>query len=321
MASANRARPIADGILVLDKPKNVTSMDMVRLAKRTTHVKRVGHAGTLDPIATGVLPICFGQATRLMEFMVDGRKIYKAEFTLGAATDTYDAEGTQTQTGDASSVTREDVEAKFDDYMGVILQTPPMYSALKHEGKRLYELARAGIEVEREAREVVVHDLELLDWAPPKLSIQVECGRGFYMRTFAHDLGISLGCYAYLSELERSKSGAFSIGDTISAEELEQVQDEEQWRDLLLPPDAALRGVEALSVDSAAERHLRNGQSVTLPATSTYAKHLEMRRAYSAASSQWYASTGPTAHGSQSASSTFRYPPLTHRRHHQRVSR
>ena len=281
MASANRVRPIADGILVLDKPKHVTSMNMVRLAKQITHVKRIGHAGTLDPIATGVLPICFGQATRLMEFMVDGRKIYKAEFTLGVATDTYDAEGTQTHLGDASSITREAVEAKFNDFLGVILQKPPMYSALKHEGKRLYELARAGVEVEREAREVVVHGLQLLDWSPPKLTVQVECGRGFYMRTLAHDLGESLGCYAHLSELERTKSGAFSINDTIHAEELEQVKDEDGWRDLLLPPDAALRGVEMLSMDSAAERHLRNGQSITLPATSTYAKHLEMRRAYS----------------------------------------
>ena len=281
MPSVQRTRPVADGILVLDKPKNVTSMEMVRLAKRVTRVKRVGHAGTLDPIATGVLPICFGQATRLMEFMVDGRKIYKAEFTLGAATDTYDADGTQTHTGDASSVTREDVEAKLGDFLGAILQRPPMYSALKHEGQRLYELARAGVEVEREEREVVVHDIELLDWAPPKLTLRVECGRGFYMRTLADDLGESLGCYAHLSELERARSGEFSIEDSVSAEELGQVEDEEAWRDLLLPPDAALRGLETLSVDSAAERHIRDGRSITLPATSTYAKHLEARRAYS----------------------------------------
>ena len=281
MPSVQRTRPVADGILVLDKPKNVTSMEMVRLAKRVTRVKRVGHAGTLDPIATGVLPICFGQATRLMEFMVDGRKIYKAEFTLGAATDTYDADGTQTHTGDASSVTREDVEAKLGDFLGAILQRPPMYSALKHEGQRLYELARAGVEVEREAREVVVHDIELLDWAPPKLTLRVECGRGFYMRTLADDLGESLGCYAHLSELERARSGEFSIEDSVSAEELGQAEDEEAWRDLLLPPDAALRGLETLSVDSAAERHIRDGRSITLPATSTYAKHLEARRAYS----------------------------------------
>lgn len=281
MPSVQRTRLVADGILVLDKPKNVTSMDMVRLAKRVTRVKRVGHAGTLDPIATGVLPICFGQATRLMEFMVDGRKIYEAEFTLGAATDTYDADGAQTHTGDASSVTREDIEAKLGDFLGVILQRPPMYSALKHEGQRLYELARAGVEVEREAREVVVHGIELLDWTPPKLTVRVECGRGFYMRTLADDLGESLGCYAYLSELERARSGEFSIEDSVSVEELRQAEDEEAWRDLLLPPDAALRGLETLSVDSAAERHIRDGRSITLPATATYAKHLEARRAYS----------------------------------------
>ena len=281
MASASQTRPTADGILVLNKPKDVTSMDMVRLAKRTTHVKRVGHAGTLDPIATGVLPICFGQATRLMEFMVDGRKIYKAEFTLGAATDTYDTYGTQTHTGNFASITREDLEEKFKDFIGTILQKPPMYSALKHEGQRLYELARAGIEVDRRAREVVVYGLELLDWSAPKLIVQVECGRGFYMRTFAHDLGLSLGCYAYLSELERVQSGTFSMKDTITAEELEGTESEDEWRNLLLPLDAALQGLETLSVDAAVERHLRNGQSVTLGESMIYAKHLEMRRAYS----------------------------------------
>ena len=147
---ANGSRPTADGILVLNKPRDVTSMEMVRLAKRVSHVKRVGHAGTLDPIATGVLPVCFGQATRLMEFMVDGRKIYRAEFTLGSATDTYDSFGAKTHSGDWSSITRTDVEALFPGFTGAVLQTPPMYSALKHEGKRLYELARAGIEVERD---------------------------------------------------------------------------------------------------------------------------------------------------------------------------
>jgi len=281
MASAQRSRPIADGILVLNKGKDVTSMDMVRMAKRVTHVKRIGHAGTLDPIATGVLPICFGQATRLMEFMVDGRKTYKAEFTLGSATDTCDSYGTETDTGDWSVVTREEVEALFPDFTGVILQTPPMYSALKHEGQRLYELARAGIEVEREAREVVVHGITLLDWAPPKFTIEVNCGRGFYMRTLAHDMGTELGCFGHLSELERTKASSFTLDDTVVAETFEAAEDDEAWRDLLAPPDIALRALDALPVDAAAERHLRNGQAVALPAASTYAKHLDARRAYS----------------------------------------
>jgi tRNA pseudouridine55 synthase len=282
MVSEKRSRPVADGILVLNKPKEATSMDMVRLAKRVSRVKRVGHAGTLDPIATGVLPICFGQATRLMEHLVDGRKTYRAEFTLGAATDTYDAYGTQTQTGDWASITRAEVEAQFPVFTGALLQQPPMYSALKHEGKRLYDLARAGVEVEREAREVTVYKLTLLEWAPPKLSVEVECGRGFYMRTFAHDLGVALGSFAHLSELERARAGAFSLEDAIEPSVLEAAGDDESWRDLLVPPDTALRSMDALTVDGAAERHLRNGQAVTIPASSTYAKHLEARRVYSA---------------------------------------
>jgi tRNA pseudouridine55 synthase len=277
---ASGSRPTADGILVLNKPRDVTSMEMVRLAKRVSHVKRVGHAGTLDPIATGVLPVCFGQATRLMEFMVDGRKVYRAEFTLGAATDTYDSVGTETHTGDWSKVTKEDVEGLFPNFTGHLLQIPPMYSALKHEGKRLYELARAGIEVEREAREVVVYEIRLLQFALPKMVIEVECGRGFYMRTFAHDVGEALGCYAHLSELQRRKAGAFTIDDTMEATTFEAATEGDAWRELLLPPDAALQALEPLALDLAAERHLRNGQAITLPASSTYAKHLDARRAY-----------------------------------------
>ena len=281
MASEAPARPVADGILVLDKPKGATSMDMVRIVKRISRVKRVGHAGTLDPIASGVLPICFGQATRLMEHMVDGRKVYRAEFTLGAATDTYDGYGTQTQTGDWSGVTRAQVEAELLPFVGVVLQQPPMYSALKHEGKRLYELARSGVEVEREAREVTVHRLRLLEWAPPKLTVEVECGRGFYMRTLAQDLGLALGCYAYLSELVRTRASSFTLEDALSVEQLEAAG-EDSWRELLMPPDAALGSMEALTLESSAERHLRNGQAVTVPGAAVYAKHLEPRRAYSA---------------------------------------
>ena len=280
MASSARSRPVADGILVLNKPKDTTSMDMVRLAKRVSRVKHVGHAGTLDPIASGVLPICFGQATRLMEYLVDGTKVYRAEFTLGAATDTYDAYGRQTHTGDASSVTRDQVEAAFPAFTGLILQQPPMFSALKHEGKRLYELARAGVEVEREAREVTVHRLMLLGWTPPTLTVEVHCGRGFYMRTFAQDLGLALGCYAFLSELTRVQAAAFTLEDAVGAAELEAAAEDDAWRAWLVTPDAALRSMEAVAVSSAAERHLRNGQAVTLPEAGVYAKHLEARRAY-----------------------------------------
>ena len=279
------ARPLVDGILVLNKPQGVTSMDMVRMAKRVTRVKRVGHAGTLDPIATGLLPICFGQATRLMEHLVDGRKVYRAAFTLGAATDTYDALGEVTDRGDASGVTREDVEALLPGFTGAITQQPPMYSAVKHEGKRLYDLAREGVEVERPARDVVVHSIDILGWNPasvelPTVELEVACGRGFYMRTLAHDLGVALGCYAHLSALTRTSAGPFTLEDAHEPDELEEAG--EEWRELLEPPDAALTGLEAIVMEPAAERHLRNGQAVSVPAAGVYAKHLEERRAYSA---------------------------------------
>ena len=256
-------RPLVDGILVLNKPPGVTSMDMVRMAKRVTRVKRVGHAGTLDPIATGLLPICFGQATRLMEYLVDGRKVYRASFTLGAATDTYDALGEVTERGDASGVTREDVEALLPGFTGAVTQEPPMFSALKHEGKRLYELAREGIEVERPARDVVVHSIEVLGWEPPAVEpptveLEVTCGRGFYMRTLANDLGLALGCYAHLSALVRTSAGPFALTDAHEPAELEEAG--EEWRKLLEPPDAALARLEAIVVEPAAERHAEQQQ-------------------------------------------------------------
>ena len=281
------AREIADGILNFDKPTGATSMDIVRTVKRFTHVRRVGHAGTLDPIAAGVLPICMGQATRLMEYMIDGRKIYRAELTLGAVTDTYDADGQVLETADPSGITRAQVEALLPVFTGTVQQQPPMYSALKHEGQRLYDLARAGVEVERPTREVTVYDLSLTDWAPPKLTVVAECGRGFYMRTLAQDIGQALGCGAHLSALTRLQAGTFSIEDGISLERFEHSAAEGAWRDLLLPPDAAVADLESLALEPAGERQLRNGQPVTVRpgagAGVTYAEHAERRRAYSSA--------------------------------------
>ncbi|MEK9659912.1 MAG: tRNA pseudouridine(55) synthase TruB [Chloroflexota bacterium] len=279
MGRRARGGVIANGIIPLNKPGGITSMDVVRAVKRLTGVRRVGHAGTLDPIATGVLPVCLGQGTRLMERLVDGGKRYRGEVTLGSATDTYDAAGQQTVTGSFAHVTREQVEAALAPYHGTVLQRPPMYSALKHEGQRLYELARAGVEVEREPREVVVHAITLEAFAPPVLRIEVRCGRGFYMRTLAHELGEALGVPAHLSALERTEAGPFALAQTVMLEDLEASG--EAWREHLLPPDAAVDEVQAATVEPAAERHLRNGQPVSLPSAGVYAGHLEERRAYS----------------------------------------
>ena len=178
-----------------------------------------------------------------------------------------------------------EVERKWarPDYDLPVLQRPPMYSALKYEGQRLYDLARAGVEVERAEREVLVHQLALTEWSPPQVSVEVRCGRGFYMRTFAHDLGIALGCYANLSKLARTQAGPFTLDDAIRPEEVEDsAETENGWRSLLLPPDAALTKLESVRIDEAAERHLRNGQPVTVAGASVYVRHLETRRAYSA---------------------------------------
>jgi tRNA pseudouridine55 synthase len=271
-------QPESDGIIVINKPKDATSMDVVRLVKRVTRVKRVGHAGTLDPIATGVLPVCIGQATRFMEYLVAGGKTYIGEVTLGASTDTYDAYGAVTQRSDYVGITRADVEAQLPLFTGLVMQQPPMYSAVKHAGQRLYDLARAGVQVERPSREVVVHRLQLLEWKPPRMVIQVECGKGFYMRSLAHDLGSALGCVAHLSELARTKAGPFALDGAIT---VERMQSEEGWMDLLQTPDAALLDNPSVTLPASAERHVRNGQPVMLSGFGAYSRHLELRRAYS----------------------------------------
>ena len=280
MANAPTTRPVVDGILNLNKDLGATSMDMVRMVKRRTKVRRVGHAGTLDPIATGVLPICFGQATRLMEFMVDGTKLYRAEFTLGAATDTYDAYGTTVSEGDWSEVTRSQVESVLPLFVGAIEQQPPMYSALKHEGKRLYDLARAGVVVDRPTRQVTVTRLTLLEWAPPVLTVEAECGRGFYMRTLAQDLGAALECGAHLSALTRLRTGALRIEDSVTPQQFEEAVERDEWEDLLGPPDSALLGLESIALEPSAERHLRNGQPVALGGANVGVTHAQPRRAY-----------------------------------------
>ena len=271
-------RPEIDGILVINKPLDITSMGVVRSVKRLTGVKRVGHAGTLDPIASGVLPVCLGQATRFMDYLVGGGKTYVGEITFGSSTDTYDAYGEVTASSAYTGIAKSDVEARLPLFTGLVMQQPPMYSAVRHQGRRLYELARAGTEVDRPSRQVTVHQLTLREWDPPRAVVEVCCGKGFYMRSLAHDLGRALECPAHLSGLVRTQAGPFALDRASSMEELVADGD---WEGLLEPADASLLGLDAALVPNAAERHLRNGQAVTLPTLGPYAKHLEARRAYS----------------------------------------
>ena len=272
-----------NGFLNLYKDRGPTSMDAVRMVKRLTgQRKRVGHGGTLDPLAEGVLPICLGQATRLMEFLVDGPREYLMEVKLGAATATYDAEGETTNEGDYSGLTLEEVNNALEEFHGLIDQQPPMYSALKVDGKRLYELARAGVEVEREPRKVEISRTEVLDFAPPIVTVRIESGRGAYMRSLAHDLGERLGCFAHLDKLIRLKAGPFISDDSVRFEDLESDEDApESVGKHLLSVDFALLDMKSVEVSKAAERFLKNGQSINAsPQTAATAGYMEKFRAY-----------------------------------------
>ncbi|MBM3156840.1 MAG: tRNA pseudouridine(55) synthase TruB [Chloroflexi bacterium] len=268
-----------DGILNLDKPRSVTSFDVVALVRRLSGERRVGHAGTLDPEATGVLPVFLGQGTRLVEYLADEAKVYRAEITLGTATDTYDATGKITQSGDISSLTREQIEAAVSSFTGFIDQTPPMYSAVKHKGVPLYRLARAGVEVPRKARKVEISQLRIVDWRPPLLTLEVECSRGTYIRSLAHDLGQMLGCGAHLKSLVRLKSGPFHINDAISIPELEAAFRQNKWREFLQPIDVAVHHLPAVTVSEEDEKAILNGRPLSSAIEEgTTAK---LRRAYS----------------------------------------
>ena len=249
-----------DGILNIDKPAGITSMDVVRRIKRASGQKRVGHGGTLDPFASGVVPICLGRATRMMEYLVDGTKEYHATVRLGVETDTYDVDGEVVAESDASDIDIEAIRQALRRFVGMIEQVPPMYSALKKDGERLYNMARAGIEVEREPRSVHVIGIDVVDWSPPDLIIDVTCGRGFYMRSLAHDLGEVLGCGGHLQELTRTRNSAFNIDEALSLEEAETCFTEGTWQDMLHSPDVAVRSMPAIVVDRSVADRVRNGR-------------------------------------------------------------
>ena len=271
-----------NSFLNLYKTSGPTSMDMVRQIKRLTgQRKRVGHGGTLDPLAEGVLPICFGQATRLMEYLVDGGREYKMEVHLGVTTSTYDGEGEVTKRGDPSGLDRGVVEEALKSFLGTIDQTPPMYSARKIDGVRLYKLARAGIEVERQPQKVEIPRIEILEFALPYLVMKVESGKGAYMRSLAHDLGEDLGCGAYLKSLVRLRSGPFEVKDAITISDLQEGSSPDSWKDYLRPPDFILLHYKSVPVSKSAERYIRSGRAVSLPPdVGAYAGYMERFRAY-----------------------------------------
>ncbi len=273
-----------DGIVNINKPAGQTSFRVVAAVRRMTGERRVGHAGTLDPAATGVLPILIGQGTRVSQFLAEATKGYRAGIELGVTTDTYDADGQVTSQSDASRVSREQLLAALDSFRGQILQTPPMFSAVKHQGRRLYELARGGVEVKRRPRPVVVHSIELADWQPPVATLEVTCGRGTYIRSLAHDLGQGLGCGACLKSLVRLWYGPFRIEDAISLSRFEESVSSGYWQPLVYPIGTVLAHWAAVVVGGETGAMIVNGHPVTLAGEATQGKATSENRcrAYSA---------------------------------------
>jgi tRNA pseudouridine55 synthase len=259
--------PMIDGILNLDKPRGPTSHDVVSRVRALTGVRRVGHTGTLDPLATGVLLVCIGRTTRLSEYLMGGQKVYRARVRLGIATDTYDAEG-QVVTESDVTVSREQVEAALGLFRGPIVQVPPLYSAIKHKGTPLHRLARQGIEAEQvlqsKARHVEISKLELTAWDPPECTLETTCSSGTYVRSLAHDLGQALGCGAHLTGLTRLASGRFRLEDAVTLEELARAAAQGRWADLLHPMDAALAHFPALHLNADAAKRICSGQAVAM---------------------------------------------------------
>jgi tRNA pseudouridine55 synthase len=254
------------GIFNIDKPAGCTSFQVVSLVRRLSGVRRVGHAGTLDPSATGVLVVCLGQATRLIEYMMETTKVYRAGVRLGVTTDTLDATGRTLSQSDPSHVSRQEVEEALAAFVGEIDQVPPMFSALKHAGEPLYRYARAQRQVERRARRVTIHRLQLLAFEPPLATVEVECGKGTYIRALAHDLGQQLGCGAHLATLARLRVGPFSLDDACSLPELEAAFQEGRWQRLFQPADAGLPSWPAVTLSEAQERAVHFGQHLAADA-------------------------------------------------------
>jgi tRNA pseudouridine55 synthase len=253
-----------DGIFNINKPPDMTSFTVVAIVKRISKEKHTGHAGTLDPQATGVLPICLGQATRVIEFLFDETKTYRAEIEFGKTTDTYDSTGKVVKTGDPSRLGREMIESALVAFRGSIMQIPPMYSALKHKGKPLYKLAREGIEIERKSRPTQVDSINIVDWNPPVATVDIVCGKGTYIRCIAHDLGEALGCGAIMKSLIRLRVGPFRIEEALTLPQLEEAFNSGQGQKYLFPIDYVLGDFHAMVVNHTQQCSLIHGAPISI---------------------------------------------------------
>ena len=253
------------GIVVLDKANGLSSNAALQEVKRLYEANKAGHAGSLDPLATGVLPVCLGEATKVSQFLLDSDKCYRARIKLGIRTDTGDSEGSIIERNAGISVSRKAIERALTKFKGEIEQVPPMHSAIKMNGVPLYKLARKGISVEREPRLVTLYQVCLLEFVNSELELEISCSKGTYIRTIADDLGQELGCGAHVIELRRTQAGVFTEKDSISAEEL-ALEKENSGLDkidqFLIPMDRAIQDLPEVNLPSITASHVKNGQAV-----------------------------------------------------------
>ena len=270
----NKGRNIS-GIVLLDKPLGITSNRALQIVKRLFNTAKAGHTGSLDPLATGLLPLCLGEATKVSGFLLDANKSYIATIKLGVKTSSADAEGEVIETRPVENYSKKQIKAAIDHFIGDIEQIPPMHSALKVDGQPLYKLAHQGLVIERKARSVHIFDIEILRHEADEIEIAVDCSKGTYIRTLAEDIGEKLGCGAHLSALRRTASGPFELEDSITLEELENLAEhsaEHGFADLdkvLMPAEDALHDWESINLSNDAAHYICQGQAVLVPKAPT----------------------------------------------------
>lgn len=261
MRARRNCSPV-NGVLLLDKPVGLTSNQALQTVKRLLNACKAGHTGSLDPIATGLLPLFFGEATKLTQFLLNADKRYWTVFKLGVSTTTFDSEGEATATRPVTVGLR-DIERALLRFQGEIEQIPPMYSAIKHNGEALYKLARVGVEVEREPRPVTIYEIKALGFQDDLLTLEIACSKGTYIRTLAHDLGEILGCGAHVVQLRRLAIGDVSIDKAVTLDRLEALASPVERAQLLQPVDSVLHAVPDVHLTSLAAHYLKQGQSVS----------------------------------------------------------
>lgn len=252
-----------NGIINIFKPKGMTSHDVVAILRKKTGIKRIGHTGTLDPMATGVLPICIGKSTRVAEYLLNLDKEYITDLTLGARTDTLDMEGEIVDTS-LNRVSKDEIVSTISNYVGSIKQTPPMYSALKHKGRKLYELAREGKTVERKKRDVEIYSIEILNIVDNnQITFKVKCSRGTYIRTLCDDIGFDLGTFGYMSYLMRTQAGPFTIEESYSLDYIKKISID-KIKNIIVPMDYALSHLDIFNIADKDYNKLINGVKIKL---------------------------------------------------------